>query len=564
MRFTCLERVGIERAPGAASSLTRAGAGVLGLLVSAACSVDTTSNDDGPQLVPHCEDLNGDFTCQTAHPGAPFCSRCVPKEMDQGCVAAAPAPACQIDGGSDTEPTVSTTMREDSSSGDTSTGETGSSTSPADTTADSSSSSTTSEPYVCNEEGQLDEDCEALDPARPYCFESSCVGCTAAEGDAFCGTFDAQVPFCNAETDRCESCANAGADFCGGTSPICTADGACSPCTDHAECPDSACHIASDDPLVGECFDNSNVIWVDRSAICPGLGTELSPSCSLAQALVGITPGESWVVHAQGGTPYDEHVIADGVTVAILGSGVPQLTGEPGLNDASLSIVSGTVYLQGVRVRDNLQSHGIACGGGTLWMDQSEVRGNDEYGIYLTSPCEITVRRAGVHSNAGGGIRQFGGTLVLDNAVVARNGDGSRGPAINAQFSDVQILYSTIAGNDGVGNDSLQCLTATGTVRNSIVQGMDTGSVDLDCFVLDFSTNAIDTPSFVGADGVAVDAYDPQWFADPEEGDFRIVNAPFTQFGEVAVWQDGDPPLDADGTVRPVGGELGFAGVDEP
>jgi Right handed beta helix region len=537
---------------------------MFGIGLGAGCSVDTTNNTGGPQLVPHCEDLSGNQTCQAAHPGAPYCSRCVPKETNQGCVAAPPAPACQVDPSTETEASLSTTMGEESSSGTATGSETGSTSSIADTTADGSSSSSGGEAVVCNEEGQLDEDCEALDFARAYCFESSCVGCIAAGGDPFCMEFDAQVPFCNADTDRCESCASAAVDFCSGTAPICTTDGACSPCTDHAECPDSACHIAPDDPLVGECFDATNVVWVDRSAICPGLGTEVSPSCSLAQVVAGLGVGESWVVHAQGGTPYDEQIVANGVTVAILGAGVPQLVGEPGLDEGSLSIESGTVYLQGVRVRDNLESHGISCGGGTLWMDQSEVRNNEEYGIYLTSPCQITVRRAGVHNNAGGGIRQFGGTLVLDNAVVARNGTGTHGPGINAQFAELQIVYSTIAGNDGVGNDSLQCLTATGAVRNSIVQGIDTGSVDLDCFVLDFATNAIDTASFVGADGVAVDAYDPQWFADPDEGDFRIVNAPFTQFGDVAVWQDGDAALDADGTVRPVGGALGFAGVDEP
>lgn len=534
---------------------------VVGASVTA-CSVDTANNGSGPMLVPHCEELEGNLTCQQAHPGRPFCSRCVEKELNQGCVSTPPAPACQV-GGTATESTMTSSMEEESSSS-ASSDSSGSTTLVADTTADSSSSSSTTGAQACNEEGQLDEDCDAVDPARAYCFESMCTGCIAAGGDAFCGAFDPQVPFCNADTDRCETCANAAVDFCGGSTPICTADGACSPCTDHAECPDSACHISPTDPLAGECFDGTNVVWVDRAAICPGLGTEASPSCSLAQTLAGIGVGESWVVHVAGGTDYDEQAIAASATVAILGSGVPSLVGEPDLDEASLSIESGFVYLQGVRVRANTESHGISCSGGTLWMDQSEVRNNAEYGIHLTGPCDITVRRAGVHNNAGGGIRQFGGTLVLDNAVVARNGDGVSGPAINAQFSDVQILYSTIAGNDSVGDDSLQCLEATGAVRNSIVQGVETGSVDLDCFVLEFETNAIDTMSFVGADGVPVDEYDPQWFADPDEGDFRLVNAPFTQFGMVAVYQDGDPELDADGTPRPVGGELGFAGVDEP
>lgn len=533
---------------------------MLAVAMVVGCNVDATSNTGGMNLVPHCEDIHGNATCQTAFPGRPFCSRCVEKEDHQGCVSAPPPPVCQV-GGTATESTHSTGEPEESStSADTSSSST---TTPVADTSTGSSSSSTGESFTCNEEGQLDEDCEAIDFARAYCFESHCVGCVDAGGDAFCGAFDPDVPFCNPDTDRCETCANAGAGFCSGSAPICTSSGACAPCSEHAECPDSACHIAPTDPLVGECFDPVDVVWVNGNSICPGLGTEASPSCSLAQVMTTFGPGESWVVHVIGAN-YLEHVVATDATVALLGQGAVSVLGEPGLDDGSLSIESGFVYLQGVRVRDNLESHGIVCSGGGLWMDQSEVRDNAEYGIYLTAPCDVTVRRASVHDNLGGGIRQLGGTLHLDNAAVAGNGDGVSGPGINAQYSDIHILYSTIAGNDAVGADSIQCLDATGTVRNSIVQGVSTGSVDLDCFVFDFTTNAIDTMSFVGADGVPVDAYDPQWFVNPDEGDFRLVNAPFTQFGDVAEWVDGDPPNDADGTMRPVGGELGFAGVDEP
>src|SRR5205085_4203791 len=133
--------------------------------------------------------------------------------------------------------------------------------------------------------------------------------------------------------------------------------------------------------------------------------------------------------HLVAGTPYDEHAVASDATVAILGTGgAPELVGEPGLQDGSLSILDARVYVQGVRITGNPQSHGIVCGAGSVWLDQSESRDNDEYGIFLTSPCDVMLRRASVHNNGGGGIRQFGGTLVLDNAVIGQNGDGVRGP----------------------------------------------------------------------------------------------------------------------------------------
>jgi hypothetical protein len=85
-----------------------------------------------------------------------------------------------------------------------------------------------------------------------------------------------------------------------------------------------------------------------------------------------------------------------------------------------------------------------------------------------------------------------------------------------------------------------------------------------DCFVLDFSTNAIDTNNFVGADSVLVGAYDANMFVNPNEGDMRLDDPPTSPFGGVALWLLGDPPLDIDGTARPMGGEVGYAGVDEP
>ena len=44
----------------------------------------------------------------------------------------------------------------------------------------------------------------------------------------------------------------------------------------------------------------------------------------------------------------------------------------------------------------------------------------------------------------------------------------------------------------------------------------------------------------------------------------RLDDGPTSPFGAVALWLDGDPPLDIDGTSRPMGGEFGYAGVDEP
>ncbi len=533
---------------------------ILGVLVCGACKVDAGQS---PQLAPHCAANDADVTCQQSYRDRPYCNLCVDVERFQGCVVSPPPPACSPDPSlTDSGMPASDTSAGASSSGD------GSSGIPVDGTMGGTTgrtSSSTGADFVCNEEGLLDEDCQALDPAQPYCVDAQCVGCVEAGADAFCLGVEPALPACDASTNTCVACDLAGPDFCQGVTPVCAPTGACLACDAHAECPTGACHIAPDDPLHGQCFAASDpVIYVDAGAICPGLGTLASPSCSLAQSLAALDVGTSVIVHVAGGTDYAEAASFAGATVALLGDGVPALVGDAMENLPSLSVGAGAVaYLQAIRIAGNPSSHGVDCSGGVLWLEQAESRDNAGYGVHTTGPCQVTLRRASAHGNAGGGIRMLGGTLTLDNAAVGVNGDGGGGPGVNLQYATVDMLYSTIAGNAGAGPDSLQCLEAVGTVRNSILTGVTTNSIDLDCFTLDYTTNAVDTPTFAGGEGVAVGAFTDAWFADPAAGDFRLLNPPFTPFGEVAQWQSGDPAADADGTTRPIA-TLGYAGVDEP
>jgi hypothetical protein len=108
----------------------------------------------------------------------------------------------------------------------------------------------------------------------------------------------------------------------------------------------------------------------------------------------------------------------------------------------------------------------------------------------------------------------------------------------------------------------MQCVDAQGTVRNSVVTGVTAPSVDIDCFTLDYSHNAIDTAQFAGK-GVTIGAYVGGWFVAPSLGDFRLIMPNNTPLGGVAQWLEGDPLFDADGTARPMA-MPGYAGVDEP
>jgi len=540
---------------GSRASIALGGAALATLL---ACNVDTTGTP--PSLVPHCADLEGNLTCTSEYPSRPYCNGCVPASENQGCVSSPPPAMCSPENTTDPE-----TGTPDESSTGSSSGTTEADTSTSATAPDTSvgDSSTTVAPYECREEGALDEDCEALDPATPYCIDAGCVGCVDAGGDAYCTSIDPMQPSCDARSGQCQSCTMGGDSFCGGDTPVCTDDGACRACIEHAECA-TACHVAPTDPLSGECFAADQVVWVDASATCPGMATEDEPACSLAQAIALVPPAEAWTLFVEGGANYAEHVLIEGKTVAIRGTGNVQITGDGVTDAATVTVVDAIGYLDAVRVRNNTLSHGTHCSDSTLWLDDSQVRNNIEYGMFSDGPCDLTLRRSSVLRNVGGGVRQLGGVLVLDNASVVSNGDASSGPGVNLQFAELRAVYSTIGDNDGVGADSIQCLDATGSVRNSIVAGAAINSIELDCFVLELATNAIDTPSFVEAGSVAIGPYDASWFINPAEGDMRLADPLVTLFFQIALWVEGDTPLDGDGTPRPMDGVLGYAGVDQP
>lgn len=535
-------------------------AGLLATAIAAltACSVDPTGTP--PSLVPHCADLEGNATCLADYPSRPFCNRCVPASQNQGCVNQLPPLTCSPDGVT----TLVTATSDDSGTESSGTADsTGSSTTDiAPDTTVSPDSSSTGEPYVCRERGALDEGCDELDPAAAYCMTGACVSCVDAGGDAFCEALDATAPACIAETGRCGGCDDAGDGFCGGQTPVCRNDGACYACESHSECP-SACHLAPTDPSVGECFPGDQVLWVDDSAQCPGLGTELAPFCDLGDTMANVPLGESWTIFVASGT-YPDQLTAVANTIAIRGDGIVQITGDPGIDGPTVLASGDTMYFENVRLRANVQSHGAVCVGGLLWFDDSQIRNNLGHAIFLTGPCDVTLRRTRVLRNVGGGIRQFGGHLRLDNSTIAENGDAIAGPALNIQLATVEVVYSTIVGNEASGADSIQCNDAGGSIRNSIVSGTTAPSIELDCFVLEYLNDAIDADNFVEDGSVLVGVYDDNWFTNPAEGDMQLADPELTLFGGIAVYLDGDPPLDADDTPRPMGGALGYVGVDEP
>jgi hypothetical protein len=520
-----------------------------------ACKVEP--GNPGPDFTVHCADKLGNETCAAEYPDRPFCSLCEPKAESMGCVATRPAaPVCRPD------PTPSTsgdTLAADSSSSS-SDGSSGSTTM-ADGSSSSSSSSTGA---ACSGDG----DCAALEVGTPYCIAGFCSSCVAAGGNEFCGELEATTPACDEETGACMGCQDATTPVCAGQLPVCATTGACVPCSRHDECSSGACHLAQSDPFFGECFAESERVWVDNDQICPGQGTAAVPNCSLAQAIGSLADGANRVIIFQSATVAraEDITLAANANVAVIGQGGPLVIGtvaNGGAGETAFVVDAGTLYLQGVRIVDNDDSHGMRCSDATIWMQQAEVRGNARTGLFGSGPCDVVIENSVLHHNEDGAVRMLGGTLRIDNSVIGENGAIGGAAGLTVQLAKVDVLYSTIAGNVAAGADSLQCFNATGSVRNSIVSGAAANSVDLDCFTLSFERNAVDTAGFVDSDGAMVGAYDSDWFVNAAGGDFRLTSPESTPFGGIAQWQTGDPELDADGTARPTT-EPGYVGADEP
>lgn len=523
---------------------------VLGLLAPFGCNERGNGND---RPSGHCSNLQGDGTCVAHYSNRPYCSSC--EANNNGCVMLPPAPVCSVGGG------IGSSDGGESTDASTSTGA-GETTVLVDGTGEEG---TTGEP-PCAMEGEVDPECQALDSARPFCVDAVCTGCEAAGGDAFCRARDALAPAC-AANGACVACGSVGHEVCVDAAPVCDASGACVACTAHDECATGACHLGGDDPLEGRCFLPDEVIHVDNEAPCPGVGTEDEPLCSLSAAAQRVAPGDARVLRVSGGTPYLERAsFAGAITLAIVGEGSPSIRGVPGQQAASLVFDDGVVaYVRGVDLDGNEATHGVSCSFGSLRIEDSRIRNNDGWGLFDFDPCTIELDRVVISGNEDGGIRVSGGQLSLVNTAVAVNGIGASSTGVRLLGGvEAHILYSTIAGNNGSGSDSIECSGASGTLRNSIVVGVDAPSIALDCFPLVMSHNALDANNFATGTNVAVGTYSSIYFTNPSQGDMTLSAPPLTPYGGVALWAEGDPAIDIEGTPRPTNGSLGYAGVDEP
>lgn len=479
---------------------------VLWLAAAAACVVIPDPD--------HCANQGGDATCVELELGE-FCSSC--KRGNRGCVEVAPAQDCQ--------PTP--------------VGETSASSAPTSSSTEPTSGSV-------SETGL-----PACDPAcgveAPYCLEGQCTTCSDAGGDVFCASSDSANPQCHPTWGTCAACVVDGSPACQPDAQFCDDSYACGGCTEHAQCPASACDLE-----MGRCMDDAPQLWVDNDnetcAVDP-MGTEESPYCTVAEALAVIGAADTTaVIRVASGVAYNEGLVwsdcANDRRLAVIGTGAfdAVLQADPNVVDVRCANV---LYLANLRLSNGMTA-GIFCQDATVWLDDAMLL-DDDVGLDASS-CRVHVRRTQILRSTTFGIRTSNNTdLWLASSIVGSGGtDGTTSRAIEATSGMADIRFTTVAGNRGDGKNSLWCAGGiAGSVRNSIFASEGGGSVD--CPQLTFANTAFDDPdlAMAGTDNVQV-LYDASRFVDPSDDDYHLGPAAPMEYLAGGRWDLGDPRRDLD------------------
>lgn len=496
-----------------------------GLGCLAACyPTKTILNDE------HCAVNGGDVYCAEQFPDKPFCqlSACNGDDSPQwGCVAVQPSAECWAecgvevivsDGGVELGDLIPCDGTDTESSG-----------SETATTTDSTESTDATEttgPMLC----QGPEDCR--DPALPFCdMTGACVACDGMpDPDGACAGADVNLPVCF--EGACVACADGKTDACVGTTPICnTETNVCEGCSEHDQCPDSACNMAA-----GNCMDPGVVVHVDGDAAnCLAAdGSMGNPYCSITTALANSGAEVVIILHGKNGMmEYAEaNSIAKPVALFAAMDEIPVVRGQ----NATLTVSpTGALFMRGVRLGNGLAS-GMRINGGSAWIERSEIV-----------------------NNAGGGIIvDGGGMLMLENSFV---GGSSSNPAIMQVEGTIDINFSTLALAPAIETPTLECADGSGVeVRNSIVMSTN-AATEVACANVTILSSALEMAM---GDNVALGNVDINWFTDYLAGDFHLKSNNYpTEIQAAALWESGDPTTDIDGDLRPMAdGTPDFAGAD--
>lgn len=371
------------------------------------------------------------------------------------------------------------------------------------------------------------------------CSGGACVDCAAAPSpDAVCAAQSPLTPLCDRQLGSCVACVATG---CSGATPVCDPASGCRGCTEHAECPSSACHLSG--PSQGRCF-------------APGEVVQVSSVAALRTQLGILVPSAPRVLRLAATTFRIDELLdvgAAGTEVAILGQPGTLLTGGPtnGVPPMLSLAFDATLYIANLTIADGPVNAINTSSGSTIWIDDVVIRGYENIGV--SGVGEGHIRRSRIRA-AGNAVRWGGGSLFMENTALGP------GALIGLQTLNSPIIdarYVTIAGN----GRNLACDASpgpSGLIRNSVLLGTSQPSFQgAACELLAYVGNAVDQAGF----GTVVGPFDASWFRDAPNGDFHLTPAGARAVGNTATLESADPRRDIDGALRP---RAGAAGIDQP
>ncbi|CAN5396859.1 hypothetical protein BH11MYX1_BH11MYX1_15810 [soil metagenome] len=286
-----------------------------------------------------------------------------------------------------------------------------------------------------------DNNCAEID--APKAPPDVVTGCT---NDTTC---TAATAVCDTGTSTCVQCTTAEPSACMATTPVCKND-ACAACVSHQDCSSNACLPT------GACGDDSNVAYVDPSGMDNAQCTKATPCPMVAKALL---TGRPYVkLH---GTS-DESVSINNQNVTLLADA-----------GAKLTYTSNGIVLE-VKGSSHVMIEDLEISGGS---------GLNGYGISMPTgnTATLTLNRAKLLNNAGGGLTASGGTVTVTQSTVSGNAGG--GLSLSSTLFDVEntFIVSNGSGTSSLGGVKIDNVTTAGTHTfqfNTVTANVGPGTVN--------------------------------------------------------------------------------------
>lgn len=449
---------------------------------------------------------------------------------------------------------AATTPGTSEASPDASTG--GTSSVEASSTAEEDASGTTAIPACA---GEVVDNSQCGGDA-PYCSAQECVGCE----DIDCAQFEPATPRCDGGSGRCVECLLD--EHCEDLDRPGCIDRECGFCSDHAQCPATACDLET-----GRCFPGDCVYYVERTEdgahpCSDGAdgGAPETPFCTLQAAVSRTKAGQPCTINVKAGKLAQSEptkIPVGARTLAILPYGVARpvlaVTKEVPVLDVQ---VGNRVYLSGLDVTNVSPSSlpAIQCAGAALWLDDQSIY--DTRSALRAFDCRVHVRDTVISGQTFGAIEAGGtgdGQLWLENTYITSI-SGMEFAALSLSSDlDVAVLYTTIALVSGPVPliDCAESFSGALDVRNSAIlgAGVHFGPVCVEHRMAahNYESNADSQEQLMGT------------FFPLKNGVLRArADGPLA---DKAVWHIGNPTHDQDGTARPTqDGALDYAGADRP